>query len=72
MPKAITRNNFDKLITVFCSSVTVVAQESMFDSAQELIFGETEVLGIGGAVDGSWHCRVSFRNFNGYWDDIRL
>ena len=57
MPKPMTQNNYDKLVNVVCSSVKVVAQESMCDSAQELTLGETEVVDTGVSIDGSWHRR---------------
>ena len=64
-PNAMTQhNNCEKFVNIVCSSVKVVAQESLCDSAQELTFGKTEVVDTGVAADGRWH-RRGYSSING-------
>ena len=68
MPKPITRNNYDKIVTALVSATKEVAKETMLDAVKDIREEKTgdehEVVNTGVSVDGSWQKR-GYSSHNG-------
>ena len=64
MPKAMTHNNYDKVVENVSNVVKDVAHETMQDAANEIKREEEEITNTAVSVDGSWQKR-GYSSFNG-------